>query len=245
MASAGLSRRRAPAAASTTTDDDERAPTSPLAESRDNNDSSNPSTINAHAGSAFANGSRIAFNPRDLALSSSEDALVGGKLPKLTLMEEVLLLGIFGTIISAMRCGGKRLPLPDRPIAVLSTRQTGETLLDETLKMTKQTVDGGEKMGVGTWVDLLSAALFTRGTASPAASASSAHPRPHRAQFLVGLGSILFYFISFCTSRCARVLRIALLVSMSMGLFHLLSVFRETWNVLKIGFQSNKCGSAS
>ncbi|KAJ6479812.1 Golgi phosphoprotein 3 [Mycena sanguinolenta] len=50
----------------------------------------------------------------------------------------------------------KRLPLPDRPITVLSTRQTGETLLDETLKMMKQTEDGGEKMGVGTWVDLLS-----------------------------------------------------------------------------------------
>ncbi|KAJ6479759.1 Golgi phosphoprotein 3-domain-containing protein [Mycena sanguinolenta] len=181
MASAGLSRRRAPAAASTTQDDDERPPTSPPAESRDNNDSS---TINAHAGSAFANGSRIAFDPRDLALSSSEDALVGGKLPKLTLMEEVLLLGIKdkqgylsfwndnisyalrGCILIELALrrrigivrdpGRKRLPLPDRPITVLSTRQTGETLLDETLKMMKQTEDGGEKMGVGTWVDLLS-----------------------------------------------------------------------------------------
>jgi Golgi phosphoprotein 3 len=52
----------------------------------------------------------------------------------------------------------KRSPLPDRPITVLSTRQTGETLLDETLKMMKQTEDAGEKMGVGTWVDLLSGA---------------------------------------------------------------------------------------
>ncbi|KAJ7741630.1 Golgi phosphoprotein 3-domain-containing protein [Mycena metata] len=52
--------------------------------------------------------------------------------------------------------GRKRLPLPDRPITVLSTRQTGETLLDETLRMMKQTEDAGEKMGVGTWVDLLS-----------------------------------------------------------------------------------------
>jgi hypothetical protein len=41
---------------------------------------------------------------------------------------------------------------------VLSTRQTGETLLDETLKMMKQTEDAGEKMGVGTWLDLLSGA---------------------------------------------------------------------------------------
>ncbi|KAJ6479745.1 Golgi phosphoprotein 3-domain-containing protein [Mycena sanguinolenta] len=261
MASAGLSRRRAPAAASTTQDDDERPPTSPPAESRDNNDSLNASTINAHAGSAFANGSRIAFDPRDLALSSSEDALVGGKLPKLTLMEEVLLLGIKdkqgylsfwndnisyalrGCILIELALrrrigivrdpGRKRLPLPDRPITVLSTRQTGETLLDETLKMMKQTEDGGERMGVGTWVGLLSGAwfpflsvpsalisflactmaastftfivfccctpffprtstrrlrlrgldaVFTRGTALPSASASSAHPRPHRAQ---------------------------------------------------------------
>ena len=52
----------------------------------------------------------------------------------------------------------KRLPLPDREVTVLSTRQTGETLLDETLKMMKQTEDSGERMGVGTWVDLLSGA---------------------------------------------------------------------------------------
>ncbi|KAF8133507.1 hypothetical protein K438DRAFT_1787601 [Mycena galopus ATCC 62051] len=52
----------------------------------------------------------------------------------------------------------KRSPLPDRPITVLSTRQTGETLLQETLKMIKQTEDAGEKRGVGTWVDLLGGA---------------------------------------------------------------------------------------
>jgi hypothetical protein len=41
-------------------------------------------------------------------------------------------------------------------VTVLSTRQTGETLLDETLKMMKQTEDSGERMGVATWVNLLS-----------------------------------------------------------------------------------------
>ncbi|KAJ6528065.1 Golgi phosphoprotein 3 [Mycena capillaripes] len=51
--------------------------------------------------------------------------------------------------------GRKRSPLADRPIAVISARQTGETLLDETLKMMKQTADAGEKMGVGIWIDLL------------------------------------------------------------------------------------------
>ncbi|KAJ6522559.1 hypothetical protein B0H19DRAFT_1386602 [Mycena capillaripes] len=34
---------------------------------------------------------------------------------------------------------------------VLSTRQTGETLLDEALKMIKQTEDAGKKMAVRTW----------------------------------------------------------------------------------------------
>jgi hypothetical protein len=38
-------------------------------------------------------------------------------------------------------------------------RQTGETLLDETLKMMKQTEDTGKKMGVSTWVNLLSGAF--------------------------------------------------------------------------------------
>ncbi|KAJ6479779.1 Golgi phosphoprotein 3-domain-containing protein, partial [Mycena sanguinolenta] len=164
----------------------------------------NASTINAHAGWAFGNGSRIAVDPRDLALSSSEDALVGGKLPKLTLME-VLLLGIKdkqgylsfwndnisyalrGCILIELALrrrigvvrdpGRKRLPLPDRPITVLSTRQTGETLLDETLKMMKQTEDGGEKLGVGTWVDLLSGACASFSFAfagSPSSSSRSA-----------------------------------------------------------------------
>ncbi|KAF8146541.1 hypothetical protein K438DRAFT_1780834 [Mycena galopus ATCC 62051] len=55
----------------------------------------------------------------------------------------------------------KRSPLPDRPIMVLSTRQTGETLLQETLKMIKQTEDAGGKRGVGTWVDLLGARRYS------------------------------------------------------------------------------------
>ncbi|KAJ7260506.1 Golgi phosphoprotein 3-domain-containing protein [Mycena haematopus] len=179
MASAGLSRRRAPAASSTTPDDDDASPApTPLSPPP-----LDPSS-NAHAGSAFAGGSRVAYDPRDLLLEAGEDARVGGKLPALTLMEEVLLLGIKdkqgylsfwndnisyalrGCILMELALrrrigvvrdpGRKRMPLPDRPVTVLSTRQTGETLLDETLKMMKQTEDAGEKMGVGTWVDLLS-----------------------------------------------------------------------------------------
>lgn len=47
----------------------------------------------------------------------------------------------------------RRLPLPDRLIEVIDDRQTGETILDEALKMINTTP---EKMGVGTWIDLMS-----------------------------------------------------------------------------------------
>lgn len=48
--------------------------------------------------------------------------------------------------------GRRRYPLPDRYIEVIDERQTGETLLDEALKMIKTS----EKMGVGNWIDLMS-----------------------------------------------------------------------------------------
>ncbi|KAJ7620704.1 Golgi phosphoprotein 3-domain-containing protein [Mycena polygramma] len=183
MASAGLSRRRAPQS-SAPADDGDPAPSSASTPSTPLPPSPSENTNGSHAGSAFAGGSRVAYDPRDLLLEAGEDARVGGKLPRLTLMEEVLLLGIKdkqgylsfwndnisyalrGCILIELALrrrigvvrdpGRKRSPLPDRPITVLSTRQTGETLLDETLKMMKQTEDAGEKMGVGTWVDLLS-----------------------------------------------------------------------------------------
>ncbi|KAF8184389.1 hypothetical protein K438DRAFT_1974592 [Mycena galopus ATCC 62051] len=175
MASAVRSRRRAAGPASQSYNDDNQ-PNSPNV---------NNSGNTAHAGSAFAHGALIAPDPRDLLLSDSEASQVGGALSKLTLMEEVLLLGIkdkqgylsfWNDNIYALRGiemalrrrievvrdpGRQRSPLPDRPpITVLLTRQTGETLLDETLKMFKQTEDVSEKMDVGTCVDLLSCLLF-------------------------------------------------------------------------------------
>lgn len=51
----------------------------------------------------------------------------------------------------------RRLPLPDRLIEVIDDRQTGETILDEALKMINTTE---EKMGVGSWIDLMSGALW-------------------------------------------------------------------------------------
>ncbi|KAJ7741856.1 hypothetical protein B0H16DRAFT_1564636, partial [Mycena metata] len=41
--------------------------------------------------SAFAGGARITYDPRDLLLSSTESSQIGGAVPQLTLMEEVLL----------------------------------------------------------------------------------------------------------------------------------------------------------
>ena len=49
----------------------------------------------------------------------------------------------------------RRLALADRLIEVIDDRQTGETILDEALKMIKSS----EKYGVGAWVDLMSGAL--------------------------------------------------------------------------------------
>lgn len=42
--------------------------------------------------------------------------------------------------------------MADRLIEVIDERQTGETILDEALKMIKSS----EKYGVGAWVDLMS-----------------------------------------------------------------------------------------
>jgi Golgi phosphoprotein 3 len=51
------------------------------------------SSLTSHAGSAFAGGNKIAFDPRDLE-RDEEESKAGGKAPRLTLMEEVLLLGL-------------------------------------------------------------------------------------------------------------------------------------------------------
>ncbi|KAI2635802.1 Golgi phosphoprotein 3 [Hypomontagnella submonticulosa] len=121
------------------------------------------------------NGHKIAFDPRDISESAERS-----KQPKLTLMEEVILLGLKdkqgylsfwndnisyalrGCIVLELAFRGRismqkdpsrrRFPLADRVIEVVDDTLTGEVLLDETLKMMKQS----EKMSVGTWIDLMS-----------------------------------------------------------------------------------------
>lgn len=121
------------------------------------------------------NGHKIAFDPRDISESAERS-----KQPKLTLMEEVLLLGLKdkqgylsfwndnisyalrGCIVLELAFRGRismqkdpsrrRFPLPDRVIEVIDDTLTGEVLLDEALKMMKTS----EKMSVSSWIDLMS-----------------------------------------------------------------------------------------
>ncbi|KAL9092365.1 MAG: hypothetical protein Q9159_000873 [Coniocarpon cinnabarinum] len=122
-----------------------------------------------------ANGHIIAYDPRDI--SESEERV---KQPKLTLMEEVLLLGLKdkqgllsfwndnisyalrgcivlelafrGRIAMTKDASRRRFPLADRMIEVIDDQITGEVLLDEALKMMKSS----EKMSVSSWIDLMS-----------------------------------------------------------------------------------------
>ncbi|KAL8278306.1 hypothetical protein RQP46_009338 [Phenoliferia psychrophenolica] len=117
---------------------------------------------------------RVAYDERDM--ETGEERV----MPKLTLMEEVLLLGLKdkqgylsfwndnisytlrGCIVIELALrhriamvrdpNRRRFPLADRYIEVIDERLTGEVLLDEALKMMKVS----EKMSVGTWIDLMS-----------------------------------------------------------------------------------------
>ncbi|KAH9887395.1 GPP34-domain-containing protein [Cubamyces lactineus] len=194
MSSAGgLQRRRVPASVSTGNNDDDVDGSwgfngaSPSANgggggsgsiSRSDSLQSPP----LHAGSAFEGGSKIAYDPRDLE-REDEDARLGGRPPRLTIMEEVLLLGLKdkqgylsfwndnisyalrGCIlielalrrrIGLVRDPNRRvLPLAERVVEVLDERQTGETILDEALRMMKGQ-EPQERMSVNSWIDLLS-----------------------------------------------------------------------------------------
>ncbi|KAJ1308611.1 hypothetical protein OPQ81_004309 [Rhizoctonia solani] len=168
MAQSGLSRRRVGTSTPTTNDGETLASSAPSPVG-----SSNGRTYGG--GTALEGGGKVAYDPRDL-----ETAGEGKSMPRLTILEEVLLLGIKdkqgylsfwndnisyalrGCILMELALrrriamvkdsARRRYPLPDRLIEVIDDRQTGETILDEALKMIKSS----EKMGVGTWIDLMS-----------------------------------------------------------------------------------------
>ncbi|CAA7267333.1 unnamed protein product [Cyclocybe aegerita] len=189
MATAGgLSRRRVGGGAggsSYNDEDDDKKSSQANGHSRSASRSGTPpgASTNYHAGSAFEGGSKIAFDPRDLQQDASEEARIGGKMPKLTIMEEVLLLGIKdkqgylsfwndnisyalrGCILIELALrrrialdrdpNRRRMPIADRIVEVIDDRQTGETLLDEALKMMKAQQEV-EKMSINSWIDLMS-----------------------------------------------------------------------------------------
>ncbi|KAI3485204.1 hypothetical protein L1887_51489 [Cichorium endivia] len=120
-------------------------------------------------------GHRVAYDPRDL-----NDEREIGENPRLTLMEEILLLGLKdrqgylsfwndnisytlrGCILIELALRRriaitkdpmrKRFGLTERMVDVIDAKMTGEVLLDEALKMMK----ASERMSVAQWVDLMS-----------------------------------------------------------------------------------------
>lgn len=165
MSSGGLQRRRVGGNSATST------PTNDSYSNLHNDD--NSSRTETYYDS---NGRRVAYDPHDLQQNNTETF----KAPRLTLMEEVLLLGLKdsegylsfwndnisyalrGCIIMELAFRGKigmvadpgrrRLPLCDRYLQVIDDKNTGEALLDETVKIMK----ASEPLSVGTWIDYLS-----------------------------------------------------------------------------------------
>lgn len=119
---------------------------------------------------------KIGYDPRD-AIDNNNNSTI----PMLTLLEEVLLIGLKdkegylsfwndnisyalrGLIIIELALRNKirmindparkRFELPDRLIEVIDSSLTGETLLDEALKLMK---NDNENLSVLNWIDLLS-----------------------------------------------------------------------------------------
>ncbi|KAK7204316.1 Golgi phosphoprotein 3-domain-containing protein [Myxozyma melibiosi] len=171
--SSGLQRRRVTAAAAASSSP---SSASAAAAGQTNGPNSDPDEPSYHSETfSSENGHKIAFDPRDL-----EEGDERAKQPRLTLMEEILLMGLKdkqgylsfwndnisyalrGCIVLELAFRGRismqrdpsrrRLPLCDRPIEVIDDRLTGEVLLDEALKLMKTS----EKMSVAAWIDLMS-----------------------------------------------------------------------------------------
>ncbi|KAF9134918.1 hypothetical protein BGW39_005405 [Mortierella sp. 14UC] len=132
--------------------------------------------VGNHGHRSSVDGGKVFADPRDLQMEDENKTQ-----PRLTLMEEVLLMGLkdkqgylsfwndnisytlrgcilmelaFRKRIAMIKDPNRRkYALADRYIEVVSEKLTGEVLLDETLKMINSTQ---ERMSVGQWIDLLS-----------------------------------------------------------------------------------------
>ncbi|OAL51947.1 vacuolar protein sorting-associated protein-like protein 74 [Pyrenochaeta sp. DS3sAY3a] len=168
--SSGLTRRRGGGGGAAGNDEDEGSRVSSPAPRR-NDDNRAPETAYENS----QDGRKIVFDPRDISESAERS-----KQPKLTLMEEIILMGLKdkqgylsfwndnisyalrGCIVIELAFRGRvsmqkdssrrRFPLADRVIEVIDETLTGEVLLDEALKMMKSS----EKMSVNSWIDLMS-----------------------------------------------------------------------------------------
>ena len=181
-----LQRRRVNRADNNSDSDSETSPfTSPATSNRlqretsngnneDSNDDSDRYVKSASYRSQNTLGKRVGFDPEEARLKDS----VG--IPKLTLMEEVLLLGLRDkegylsfsndNISYALRCcilielalrgkirilddsARKRFDVSERLIEVVDSSKTGEVLLDEALQLMKKDEPGS----IVNWIDLLS-----------------------------------------------------------------------------------------
>ena len=92
----GLTRRRGGGAATNNGDDEASRVSSPVLK---RNDDRTPETLYENS----ANGHKIAFDPRDISESAERN-----KQPKLTLMEEVILMGLKDKQVRAGRRCGER-----------------------------------------------------------------------------------------------------------------------------------------
>lgn len=170
--SSGLSRRRGGAKKASDNGDDEEASLENGVSNMSLNNSTNKESIRNPE-------SKIGYDPRDDPSMNNEDKY--GTKPFLTLLEEVLLLGLKdkegylsfwndnisyalrGLIIIELALRNKirmvndparkRFELADRLIEVVDSTMTGETLLDEALKLMK---NDDENLSVLNWIDLLS-----------------------------------------------------------------------------------------
>lgn len=180
--SSGLQRRRAAAPASDAQENEDGWQRVSRPQSKaERRASSEGAYLERHTGSGSVaavdvrSGHRFAYDPRDMS-NGTEAA----EHPRLTLMEEVLLLGLKdkqgylsfwndnisytlrgcvllelafrGRIATARGAEQKRLDVADRTVVVLNTRPTGEVLLDETLRLIRDSPSAS----VVEWVDLLS-----------------------------------------------------------------------------------------
>jgi Golgi phosphoprotein 3 len=180
----GLTRRRGGPAPGASNNDDEGSRVGSPAPRRDNDRAPETSYENSE------NGHKIAFDPRDISENAERS-----KQPKLTLMEEIILMGLKdkqgylsfwndnisyalrGCIVIELAFRGRicmvkdssrrRFPLADRLIEVVDDTLTGEVLLDEALKMMKSS----EKMSVNSWIDLMSGTSASLGRAPYSRSA--------------------------------------------------------------------------